>query len=183
MAEKDNITPDPVMEDIPATLDDLRDRVDPESPPIIREEYITRFMMGDITASDMMGLTRDELYMIAKRGYELMEQGKLDQANQVYEGLVYLDPYDPYFYTVLGSIRQQQEDLDGALQLYEQALKMQPWNINALTNRGEIRFKQGHLTDAFQDFQRVIELDPDDKNRSTLRAKAIVLALKEALEK
>jgi len=163
--------------------DDLAQQIDPEAKPLVRDEYITRFLMGDITASDMIGLTRDELYMIAKRGYELMEQGKVDEARQVYEGLVLLDPYDPYFYTVLGSVYQRLDDEDKALECYNQSLRMQPWNLSALTNRGELLFKQGKLTDAFKDFQRVIELDPGDKNRSTLRAKAIVLALKETLEK
>jgi tetratricopeptide (TPR) repeat protein len=165
-----------------ASVDGLKEQLDEDSKPLIREEYVARFLMGDITASDMMGLTRDELYMIAERGYELMQQGKLDQAQQVFDGLVYLDPYDPYFYTALGSIRQQTDDPEGALGCYEQALQLQPWNISALANRGEILFNKGELLDAFRDFQRVIELDPEDKNRSTLRAKAIVVAMQDVLE-
>ncbi len=154
-----------------------------DTPPIIREEYMQRFMIGDITAAEVMGLTREELYMIAKRGYDLLQEGKFSQAQIIFDGLVYLDPYDPYFYTVLGSVRQRQEDIDGALACYNQAIRLQPWNVNALANRGEIFFNQGKLTEAMEDFQKVIAFDSEDKNPSTLRVKTLVLALGEALEK
>ena len=166
-----------------SSVEGLRKQIDEGSMPLVKEEFLNRFMIGDITASDLLGLTREELYAIAQRGYELLQQGQLQQALHVYDGLVYLDPYDPYFHTVLGSVRQRQEDLEGALTCYGQALRLQPWNINALANRGEILFNQGQLTEALQDFQQVIQLDPKDKNPSTVRVKTLVLALGEALQK
>lgn len=171
-----------VDEETEKKLDEEYKGYDPDSPALVRDEYVTRFIMGDITASDLMGLSRDELYMIAERGYNMLTEGKLEQALSIFDGLVHLDPYDAYFYAVLGSIRQQMDDPEGALSCYEQALKLQPWNINALANRGEILFGQGKLMEAFKDFQRVMELDPEDKNPSTLRAKAIVLTMKEVLD-
>ncbi len=153
-------------------------------PPIVKEEYAARFIYGDITASDLMGLTRDELYLIAKRGYTLLQQGKLDEAKVIYEGLVYLDPYDPYFYTVLGSIRQKQEKFDDALACFEIALRLQPWNVNALANRGEILLNMGKIEEALADFQKVLAYNPDPKNEnpSVVRTKALLFTLKEAIE-
>ena len=169
--------------EIKVSLEGLQAQFTPDAPPIIKDDYMQRFMIGDITASDLMGLSRDELYMIATRGYSLLQEGKLSQALNVFDGLVYLDPYDPYFYTVLGSIRQRQEDTEGAITCFNQAIRLQPWNINALANRGEILFNQGKLIEAMEDFQRVIAFDAEDKNPSTLRVKTLVLALGEALEK
>jgi tetratricopeptide (TPR) repeat protein len=61
-------------------------------------------------------------------------------------------------------------------------IKLQAWNINALANRGEILFNQGRLTEALADFQKVLYYDPEDANPSTLRTKALLLAIKESVE-
>jgi tetratricopeptide (TPR) repeat protein len=165
-------------------LEELQKQIDTQSRPLVQEDYIERFIYGDITASDMVGLTRDELYMIAKRGYALIQEGKLHQAKQIFDGLTYLDPYDPYFYTVLGSIRQKQEQADDAVLCYNVAIRLQPWNINALANRGEILLNQGKLTEALTDFQYVIQYEPDlnNENPSVVRTKALLFTIKELVD-
>lgn len=153
-----------------------------DTDSFIRPEEVERFYMGDITASSLMGFSRDDLYAIAQRGYDLLQEGKLESALSVFDGLVYLDPYDPYFYTVLGSVRQKQGAQDDAVACYSMGIKLQAWNINALANRGEILFNQGRLTEALTDFQKVLYYDPEDANPSTLRTKALLLAIKESVE-
>lgn len=165
-------------------LASLRQQLVPGTDPIIRDEYVDRFVQGDLTASDMMGLTREELYMIAQRGYDLLQEGKLKDARDVFDGLVYLDPYDPYFYTVLGSVCQRQENDDDAIRCYNIAIRLQAWNINALANRGEILLNQGKMTDALRDLQAVIAYDPDqeNKNPSVVRTKALLFTIKELID-
>lgn len=163
-------------------LDAIREQVNDDVQPVLQDELIQRFIEGDINASDLMGFSREELYMIAQRGYDLLQEGKLTKARSVFEGLVFLDPYDPYFHTVLGSVQQKQESFDSAVQCYSVGIKLQPWNINALANRGEILFNQGRLTDALSDFQKVLYYDPEDSNPSTLRTKALLIAIKESVD-
>lgn len=162
----------------------LRNQMVPDSDPLIQSDYMDRFVQGDLTASDMMGLTREELYMIAQRGYELIQEGKMEQAREVFDGLVYLDPYDPYFYTVLGSICQKQDQLDKAVQCYDVGIRLQAWNVNALANRGEILLNQGKLTEALSDLQAVItyEPDPENTNPSVVRTKALLFTIKELVD-
>lgn len=148
---------------------------------LLNNDGMERFITGDINAAELMGLSREELYMIANRGYELIEQGKLPQALRIFDGLTYLDPVDPYFYTVLGSIRQKMNHLESALSCYNQSLSLQGWNLAAYANRGEIFFNQGKLTEALIDFQRVIALDPDAKNPSTMRVRTLIAAIQEAV--
>lgn len=162
----------------------IRGQMIPDSDPLIQADYMDRFVQGDLTASDMMGLTREELYMIAQRGYELIQEGKLEQAREVFDGLVYLDPYDPYFYTVLGSICQKQESFEKAVQCYDVGIRLQAWNVNALANRGEILLNQGKLTEALTDLQAVItyEPDPENTNPSVVRTKALLYTIKEIVD-
>jgi tetratricopeptide (TPR) repeat protein len=150
---------------------------------LFTEDGIERFISGDINAAELLGLSREELYLIANRGYELIDQGKLPMALRVFEGLSYLDPTDAYFYTVLGSIRQRMEELDSALACYDVGIRLQGWNLAAYANRGEIFFNQGRLTDALIDFQRVLALDPDAKSPSTLRVHTLISAIQSAMDK
>ncbi len=173
---------DPTEGDDPLAA--LKKQVVPGADPLIHEDYLDRFVQGDATIAEMMGLSREELYMIANRGYELMQEGKLGQARQVFDGLVYLDPYDPYFYTVLGSVCQKQESYDDAVKCYDVGIRLQAWNINALANRGEILLNQGRLEEALRDLQLVIyyEPDADNKNPSVVRTKALLYTIKELVD-
>ncbi|MCB9637489.1 MAG: tetratricopeptide repeat protein [Myxococcales bacterium] len=165
-----------------STFEGLKDQfTNQNAVQLLNEDGMERFISGDINAAELMGLSREELYMVANRGYELIEQGKLAQALRVFDGLSYLDPVDPYFYTVLGSIRQKMEDSDSALNCYNQSLSLQGWNLTAYANRGEIFFNQGKLTEALVDFQRVIALDPEAKNPSTMRVRTLIDAIQEAV--
>jgi tetratricopeptide (TPR) repeat protein len=151
--------------------------------PLIDQQYKTRFLNGEITASKIFGLSKLELYQIADRAYRMMQAGKLKEALQIFDALVYLEPNDAYFYTALGSVQQQQGDFDGALFCYEKAIALQSENISSIANRGEIFFLQGKLSDALNDFQKVLELDPEAMNPSTVRVRLLLTQLREALYK
>ena len=45
----------------------------------------------------------DQAYAFAEL-YQLFEQGRYDESQQIFEGLVIANPYDGYFHSVLGSI-------------------------------------------------------------------------------
>jgi len=178
-------------------------RIDPWSPPFMKNVTVGSalveletlqetlmepdqtkiFLNGSSNAATMLGLSPEELKRMAERAYEMLTQGKLEIAQQVFDGLVYLDPLQPYFYTVLGSVRQQLGDTDGALVCYSNALVLQPENVNAAANRGEIHFEMGNFQEALNDFQRVLELDPKGENPSTSRCKMLIVALQTAIEK
>jgi|GEM_PF-1194695 len=163
-------------------LNEFKGYVDEGLEDMINDDHMERFILGDITASDLIDFSRDDLYMIAGRGYDQLQEGKLDAALLVFEGLVYLDPYDAYFHALVGSVRHKQDDLEGALTCYNQALTLQPWNVNALANRGELLFNQGKLVEALHDFQGVLELDPEDENPGTIRVKTLLMVIYEEMK-
>lgn len=166
----------------PLSLEGLKSQLTQDAPDLIQEEFINRFLIGDINAAELVGLTRDELYAIAKRGYDVLQEGKLALAQTIFEGLVYLDPYDAFFYTTLGSVRQRMGDEEGAILTYNLAITLQSWNVTALANRGELFYDRGQLAEAIADFQRVMTLDPNHENPSTLRVKTLLFALNEAIQ-
>src|ERR1051326_2421964 len=148
----------------------------------IPPELAERLFEGEINFAEFLGLTRGTLYAIAEVGYQLLTSGKVDQAKQIYQGLVAADPYDSVFHCHLAAAHHKLGELDEAREEYTQALQFNNANADALSGRGEIFFNQGKLTEAFHDLKAAIELDPQAKLPSSVRARAILLALKEVVD-
>src|SRR3972149_3255258 len=100
-------------------------------------DRVEKFVMGEITLGQLYGITIEEAYSVAELGYTMFEQGRLRDAQTIFQGLVISNPYDAYFHTMLGSIYQKQGFVDGALEEYSLALALDPANLEADGNRGE----------------------------------------------
>ena len=50
-----------------------------------------------------------------------------------------------------------------------------------MTNRGETYLMMGRLQEAAKDFQKAIDLDPDKKDPWSMRSRALVLAVNQAI--
>jgi tetratricopeptide (TPR) repeat protein len=148
----------------------------------IPRELAERLMEGEITPAEFLGLSRNTLYAIAEVGYQLLTSGKLEDAKQIYKGLVAADPYDSVFHCHLAATHHKLGEFDEALEEYTQALQFNYANVDALAGRGEIYFNKGQLSEAVQDLKAAMELDPEGKLASTVRAHAIIIALKEMID-
>src|SRR5262245_60800945 len=81
-------------------------------------DQVEKWVFGEATMGQLYGITIEEAYSIAELGYTFAEQGRLNDAQTVFLGLVVSNPYDPYFHAMLGSIFQKQENIDGAIEEY-----------------------------------------------------------------
>jgi tetratricopeptide (TPR) repeat protein len=63
-----------------------------------------------------------EVAGLLNRGYDLLEQGKFDQAQKVYETLLQKDPQNPLVLNNLAAIRVKQGKFDQALDYLKRAL-------------------------------------------------------------
>ncbi len=145
-------------------------------------EQTKRFLTGDLTLGDLEGISKEEQYEMAQRGFALFEEGRLDRARNVFEGLHALDPFDAYFLTALGCIAQREDDLEAADAYFSRALDVNPFAIAARSNRGEVRVLLGRLGEAADDFAKVAELDPDGGHTSARRARAIATVVLSEME-
>ena len=148
-----------------------------------QSEWAAMLASGQITLAEYVGLSKKELYVIAQQAYQLLDSGKLEEARDIYQGLVAADPYDSVFHCHLGSVQLRLSNPDEALKEFDLALQYNIANVDALAGRGEIRLSQGNLKDAVGDLRKAIELDPEAKRASSKRARAALLSLKDMLEK
>lgn len=136
-------------------------------------DRVEAFIMGEATLGQLYGITIEEAYSVAELGYTLFEQGRVREAQTVFQGLVISNPYDGYFHSVLGSIYQKQGLSDGAIEEYSISIGLDPANVEAYVNRGELLMARGNFEQAAGDFKKAIEMDPDGTNRSVNRARAL----------
>ncbi len=151
------------------------------------EEAIKGFLTGDLTLAQLEGLTAEDLYAMADVGYDLLEEGRVDDARKVFEGLNVYNPFDPYFHSVLGSIYQKLAMPDEALRHYESAVELYPEDIHSWTNAGELMLElsakyadenedvsQKLFHEALCALERAVELDPACESAAALRARALI---------
>jgi Flp pilus assembly protein TadD len=144
-------------------------------------DRVEKFIMGELTLGQLYGISIEEAYSMAELGYTMLEQGRLKDAQGVFQGLVIGNPYDAYFHTVLGSIYQKQENIDGAVEEYSIAIGLDPANMEAYVNRGELLMRKGNFQQAAGDFKNALDLDPDGRSPSANRARALASVTAAAL--
>lgn len=146
-------------------------------PTTFSQENIQRFVRGEITWGELQGMDLQQAYSIADVAYTLLEQGRYNDAQTLFEGLVMCNPNDAYFHTMLGVVYAKKDLRDQAIEEYSVALKQDPKNITALVNRGELQLQQGKIEQAVADLKNAIEFDPKSENPSCVRARALAAAI------
>ncbi|MEZ5307614.1 MAG: tetratricopeptide repeat protein [Pyrinomonadaceae bacterium] len=141
-----------------------------------------RLVMGEITIADYVGLNKERQYEIAMKGYHLMETGRLDEAETIYRGLVAADPFDSVFHSQLGAICFRKQDFGGAFQEFDDSIRLNKCNVDALAARGELFLMRQDYEAGIEDLKNAVENDPEGKKQSSIRARAILLSLRDAVE-
>lgn len=150
--------------------------------PGIDKSKLEKFRNGELKFVQIFNIGPKQIASLFCTGYKYFSEGKLQEAQKIYEGLALIDPNNPYVYSVLAGIYQQKQQFDIAVRLYSKALEIFPEDINSLTNRGEIYLNLGNFIEAGKDLNQAIKLDPDKKHPSANRARLLLLTATEALK-
>lgn len=105
------------------------------------------------------------------------EAGQYDIAAAAFKSLLLMDPLNPYFHAMLGSIYQKMGNLEGATRQYAEAIKIFPSDIDSLTNLGEISLKTGRHDEGIKLLKQAMELDCDGNHPSANRARLLLSSL------
>lgn len=142
-----------------------------------------KLVQADITIAEYVGLNKERQYEIARKGYELMETGRLEEAETIYKGLVAADPYDSVFHSQLGAIYFRKQEYNEAFRLFDDSIRLNKANVDALAARGELLLMKQKYEQGITDLKRAVENDPRGTKQSSIRARAILLSLRDAVEK
>lgn len=141
-----------------------------------------KLVRGEITIADYIGLDKERQYEIAKKGYQLMETGRLEEAEEIFLGLVAADPYDSVFHSQLGAIMFRKQDYAEAFRQFDDSIRLNKANVDALAARGELYLMKQEYEAGISDLKQAVENDPEGSRQSSVRARAILLSLRDAVE-
>lgn len=122
---------------------------------------VRRWASGEATLQQIKGYTEEELYLIAQHGYTLFLNGKVKDAQVVFEGLVAVDPRNDYYYRALGVVYHRQGDAERALKQFTHAVTVAPRSAAAYVNRAEVHISRRDFDKALADLQAAVTASGD----------------------
>lgn len=129
-----------------------------------------------------LNVSEAEFQQMGSIGAMYYEQGVLDKAQTIFEGLVELDPESVDAHSALGALYTRLQRDDEALVHLNRALELDDDQIAAHVNRAEVYLRRQEIERAVLDLKRAMDLDPEEKDPGANRARAMVIGIHEALE-
>lgn len=168
---------------IRASQGETREKADPNWEKVLfTPERVRKWVKGELSLRDLHAITGPEMLEMAIVGFSQYEQGRFDEAQTIFTGLMELDPKEAYYRTALGAVFLAKEDLDAAENCFNDAIRLNPKEIASFVNRGEVFLRQGKVMEAAVDFKAAVDLDPSGKDPLSHRARVLAAAALEALE-
>jgi len=145
-------------------------------------ELLYRFFNQEITFAQLTGINQKELYQLAEMGYTKLLYGRVEEAKQIFECLVKVDPYNYYYHSALGTVYQKMKKYVESVFEYTEALRHNAADMSSLVNRGEIYLIHKNYRKAAEDFRLAILKDPTGRNNFANRARSLVIAIKRNIQ-
>lgn len=96
-----------------------------------------------------------------QKALSLHQQGRLEEAAWVYEGVLQARPNHFDALHFLGVVRLQQGNLEAAVELITRALRREPRSADAHSNLGNVLAELGRHEEAVASYERALALKPD----------------------
>lgn len=140
-----------------------------------------RWARGEATLQELKGYTAEELFAISSHGYTLFLNGKVKDAQVIFEGLVAVDPRNDYYYRALGVVYHRQGDAERALRQFSHAVTVAPRSPAGYVNRAEVHISRRETDRALADLDKAIEVTRDTSNPVVRKAMALRSLLRKQL--
>lgn len=127
-------------------------------------------------------ISDEEVQAIGEIGAMYYEQGNLDKAQTIFEGLLELAPENGAANSALGALLTRRRQDGTALIYLNKAIELNNEQIAPFVNRAEIYIRQIKLELAVADLKRAIELDPLEDDPGANRARAMVVGIYQAIQ-
>lgn len=134
------------------------------------------------TIREQLDISSTEFREMGNVGAMYYQQGNLEKARTIFEGLVELDPKSADAHSALGALLTLQQQDDAAVEHLQKAVQLKPEQIAPYVNLGEIFIRRQKLEEAVANLKKAIELDPDERDPGANRARAMVLGIYQVIQ-
>jgi tetratricopeptide (TPR) repeat protein len=117
----------------------------------------------------------EEMLALATLARQSAEQGRLDDARVLLEGLGLLEPQVAFLHTSLGCVYLRMGRDQDALLEFDEALRLDPQDVAAHTYAGELRLERSESESGLAHLDRAIALDPEGRDAFANRARTLRL--------
>lgn len=131
---------------------------------------------------ETLSITREEFSEMGRIGAVHYQQGNLEKARTIFEGLVELDPENADARSALGALFTLQQKDESAIEHLTKAVELDPEGIAPHVNLGEVFIRQRRIEDALANLKKAIELDPNELDPGANRARAMVLGIYQVIQ-
>jgi tetratricopeptide (TPR) repeat protein len=143
---------------------------------------VNEMASGQISLRQVLGVQKQEIEYIAAFGFQLYEQGRTEEAQKIFDGLIALDGNVYYGFAGRGAMALVDEKLDDAVRWLTRAAELNPTDPAIHANLGEAFLRQGKLREATSSFEIALNLDRAEKNPSANRARALLLGMRNMVQ-
>lgn len=140
------------------------------------ETFVDRVAKGD-SMSDALEFTEQDLSNIAGMAVALYQDGKVENALRLLEGLRCLRPDKAEYWSASGAALTRLERYEEALPILSVALKMNASDTASLVNRAECYLALADNEMAAKDLEAAIDLDPQEQDPAANRARQLAFAM------
>ncbi|SLN69025.1 XrtA/PEP-CTERM system TPR-repeat protein PrsT [Oceanibacterium hippocampi] len=121
-----------------------------------------------------IGSPEEDSRLTAIKGFALLAQKKLDEAQERFDAAIAADPKNDRAQVGLARLYLQRKEYDKARQAVDAALAIDPESAVALTLAGRVQQVDGHVDDALSSFNKAIVIDPNQYEARLGRAAILV---------
>jgi predicted Zn-dependent protease len=130
---------------------------------------------GSITLQRFRGYSDEALHAVARQAIVLFLQGKVADAQSIFQGLAAINPKDAYFARMLGVVECAAGQRANALAAFETAIKLDPQEPAGCVGRAEVLLAMGQKARAVEDLKRAVAAGGEP--RLAAKARAMLAAL------
>ena len=134
------------------------------------------------TPREALGITDNEFEAMGRLGSMYYNQGDLERARIVFEGMVEADPTSSAAHAALGALYVRTDQCERALKHLDRAIEIDNRQLTAYVNRAEAYLRRKEVEKAVTDLKSAIALDPTEEDPAANRARLMVLGLHQALQ-
>lgn len=162
--------------------DALRQMMDDSPDAMPSRDDLAKLVDGERTWAETLGLSAQEAYAFADVAWQLLEQGRLAEAEKILGGLLLTNPWDGNLHTLNGCVLARQGKTADALEELGLAIDLDAKNLNARVNRAELYLRTGKVKQAAADLRQVVALDPKGEKPAGVRARQLARAAARLLD-
>lgn len=145
-------------------------------------EFIAnKFMRGEVSLADLVGLDDQEIEVIFLTGHYLYNFGKYQEALNIFSVLTLYKPFISRYWRAAGASNQALKHHKEAIVAYDMALTTNLNDVISYTYRGEAKISAGMVDEGVLDLRMAVEIGADqafygqwvERSRTLLQVRGI----------